>query len=76
MNDLDEERARLLGVMKTRSSFMSFVFPVIRKKWKQPHEMSFEEAIAFMKGPLRKNTDYCSVGRKTLLLDENMEIVK
>ena len=70
MSELDEERERLLGVLQSRGTeeLLFKKFPVIRRYWPKPHEMSLEQALAYMKGPIRQRIDYTSVGRKTLIL--------
>lgn len=69
--ELDEQRARLLGVLSTQG--FGKLFPIIRKKFKDPSkpwEWTTQEVLAYWKGPIRKNIDYSSVGRKTFLVTD------
>lgn len=61
---LDEQRARLLGLLAHRVSPLRFVFPIIRSEIR-PYPPGYE--------PLRRNIDYTAVGRKTFLLTEPLE---
>lgn len=58
---LDEQRARLLGLLAHRNNPLRFVFPIIRREF--PRMPPWHE-------PLRRNIDYMAVSRKTLILTE------